>query len=165
MRTLITLFPLFIFIILGVVGIFSQDFVQTNNTLYKWFILPATIPGSYYSFALTPNCSKAKGGGIALGRIAITILIFALTFRAAQGYIILFNCNLGSQKETDVSGTVAYVNFPKPKKILDKNSISIVDSSSGKIIALEVPTDAYHVGQRFKKKMLKGSFGILYSPK
>jgi hypothetical protein len=55
--------------------------------------------------------------------------------------------------------------FPKPKKIFDKNSIVIILDNSEEKISFEVPTDDYYIGQQFRKKMFIGSFAILYSPK
>jgi hypothetical protein len=100
-----------------------------------------------------------------LGRIAITILVTSLCYRATQGYIIYFNCNIGQQIEKKITGKVLLIDFPKPKKIFDKNSIVITLEDSEEKIALEVPTDNYYVGQIFTKKMFVGSFGILYSSK
>ena len=164
MRTLVTLLPLLVFIIIGVFGVFSQDFIQMNSSVFNWFIFPAFILGVYYAFALTPTFPRNEGGGIALGRIGITVFITALGFRAIQGYVIFSNCYVGHQDEALVSGMISQVNFPMPKKMFDKNSILIIENNNRIKIALEVPTDNYHVGQIFNKNMLRGSFGILYSP-
>jgi hypothetical protein len=165
MRIIKTLAPLVLFIIGGIFGIFSQDFIQTNQSFSYWFIIPAFVLGIYYAFSLTPKYDKNKGGGVALGRIAITIFITALSFRAIQGYIILFNCYVGRQIEKEIIGQVSGINFPKPKKIFDKNSIDIILSGTQEKITLEVPGDNYYVGQGFKKKMIIGSLGTLYSSK
>ncbi len=110
MRILKTLLPLFAFIVIGSLGSFSQNFIQKTNTLSNWFILPAFIMGVYYTFALTHKQPRNKGGGVALGRIGITIFITMLTFTAIEGYIMFFNCYIGKQAETYVLGTVSYVN-------------------------------------------------------
>jgi hypothetical protein len=62
MRFIKILFPLVLFIVGGVSGIFSQAFIQTNKSFFYWFIIPAFVIGVYYSFALTPKYDKNKGG-------------------------------------------------------------------------------------------------------
>jgi hypothetical protein len=79
--------PLILFIIIGITGVYSQDYIQTNNTIYYWFVIPAFVLGIYYAFALTSNHPKTKGGTVALTRIAITILTFAFSYRAMNGLL------------------------------------------------------------------------------
>ena len=165
MRIITILIPLALFIVGGLSGIFSQDFIQINNPIYYWFIIPAFIIGVYYAFALTSKYERNKGGGVALGRIAITIFVTMLSHRAIQGYIIYSNCYLGRQFKKEITGSVFFTNFPKPKKAFDKNSIVIILNDTEEKITLEVPTDDYYVGQTFAKTMLIGSIGILYCPK
>lgn len=165
MKIIKILVPLVLFIVVGLFGIYSQDFVQTNKSFIYWFIIPSFILGVYYTFSLTPKYDKNKGGGVALGRIAITIFVTFLSYRAIQGYIIYFNCHVGRQIEKEITGKVSRVDFPKPQKFFDKNSIVITLDDTEERIALEVPTDDYNVGQVFRKKMFIGSFGVLYSPK
>src|SRR5689334_5160705 len=104
MKIVIKLIPLLVFIVLGLFGIFSQDFIQTNKSFYYWFIIPSFIIGIYYAFSLTPKYDRNKGGGVALGRIAITIFVTMLSYRAIQGYIIYFNCYVGKQVEREIVG-------------------------------------------------------------
>lgn len=81
-----------------------------------------------------------------------------------QGYLILFNCKTGRQTEKQISGQVYLTNFPRPKRIFDKNSITIMSNGNHVLIDLEVPSNDYSIGQVFNKRMIKGSLGILYSP-
>ena len=155
--------PLVIFIVGGITGVFSQTFIQTNKSFYYWFIVPSFILGVYYAFILTSQYDKNRGGGVALGRIAITIFVTMVSYRAIQGYIIYLNCYAGKQFEKQVTGKVWSTNFPTPKQVFDKYSIVIILDGEEEKVTLDVPTDNYYVGQAFSKKMTVGSFGILYS--
>lgn len=159
------LIPLLIFVIGGVFGIFSKDYIQIKSSFFNWFILGALPIGIYYTFSLTSKYASNEGGGVALGRIAITIFVTMISFRAIQGYIILYNCNIGRQTEVYLKGEIIDINFPKPKKLFDKNSIEVSLKEPYNTIKLEVPTDRYLVGQTFEKVMTEGSLGIIYSTK
>src|SRR5258705_10071549 len=126
MKILIRLIPLVIFIVGGVFGIFSQHFIQTNRMLLHLAIIPAFGLGIFYTFWLTPQNKKTKGGGKAVSRIIITILITAVTFRAIQGYIIFLNCYFGQQKVIQITGTVTYTDLAtNPILIFAKSSIKV----------------------------------------
>jgi hypothetical protein len=165
MKILKTLIPPFLFTVIGLFGVYSQEYIQTNKPFYYWFIIPSFVLGVYYAFALTSKHSKDKGGGVALGRIAITIFITFLSFRSIQGYIIYFNCYVGQQAWKQVIGTVSQIDFKKPKQLFDKHSIVVSLEHDEEKISLDVPTDKYYIGQPFSKKMMIGSFGILYISK
>jgi hypothetical protein len=157
--------PLILFIIIGITGVYSQDYIQTNNTIYYWFVIPAFVLGIYYAFALTSDHPKTKGGTVALTRIAITILTFAFSYRAMNGFVIYSNCYIGKQTERVITGKVSQIGIPKRKGTFDKNSIVLLPDNSDSDISLEIPDGNYSVGQVFTKKMILGSLGILYSPK
>jgi hypothetical protein len=165
MRFIKTILPLTLFIVIGVFGVYSQAIIQTGISVFYWFLIPCFVLGIYYAFALTLKYERNKGGGVALGRIGITIFVTMLSFRAIQGYVIYLNCYTGKQIEREITGVVSYVYFPKPRKIFDKNSIEVTLSGSDERISLEVKTDDYYLGQVFTKKMTLGSLGILYSSK
>jgi len=156
------LLPLIIFIIIGATGVFSQDYIQTDNTIYYWFTIPAFILGIYYAFALTPQHPKTKGSRVALNRIILTIIIFAASYRAMNGYVIYSNCYIGQQTEKLVTGKVILLGNQERRRLLDKNSIVVLPDNSSNSISLEVPDYNYVVGQEFSKKMMVGSLGILY---
>jgi len=164
-RTFILLAALLLFIAGGVYGIFSKDYIQIYVPIFNWFIILTFPLGIYYAFALTSKYDKNTGGGVALGRIAITIFVTMIAFRSIQGYLILCNCNIGRQTEVSVKGKITQLRFPKPKKIFDKNSIDILLSDDLKTITLEVPFDNYYMGQSFEKKLTRGSLDILYGSK
>jgi hypothetical protein len=165
MRILKLLTPLLLFIIGGVYGIFSKGYIEINKPIFKWFIIAAFPIGIYYAFCLTSNYAKNKNGLVALGRIGITLLVTMFIYRSIQGYLILYNCNIGKQTEFYVKGRVIDVAFPKPKKLFDKNLIDVLLSDLLETITLEVPTTEYSVGQIFEKDMIRGSLDILYSSK
>jgi hypothetical protein len=165
MRIFKLLTGLFLFIAGGIYGIFSNDYVQIYLPIYNWFIILAFPIGVYYAFSLLHTQDKSKKGGIALGRIGITIVVTMIVFRSIQGYIILYNCNIGPQAEVLIEGKITQLRFPKPKKFFDKNSIDILASNPVKTISLEVPSNNYNLNELFQKNMTRGSLGILYSSK
>ena len=64
--------------------------------------------------------------------------------------------------KTHIRGQVKELNFPKPKMLFDKYSIS-VETDEGSEMTFEVPTSDYKLGQTFEKEMMIGSLDILYS--
>jgi hypothetical protein len=154
-----------LFVAGGVYGVFSNDFVQIYLPLFNWFLLLAFPIGIYYAFALTYMYDKNKGGGVALGMIGITIFVSMIVFRSIQGYLILYDCNIGTQTKVHVRGRITEVRFPKPKKIFDKNSIDVYVPEQLKTISLEVPSTNYQLGQTFDKVMASGSLNVIYGSK
>ena len=164
MRYVKILLPLIIFIVAGSIGAYSQVYIQTDSTVYYWFVIPAFPLGIYYAFALTPQHPRSTGGRVALTRIAITIFVFALSYRAMNGYVIYSNCYIGKQTERVIAGKVSEVQIRDPKLPFDRNSIVISPDNSENSLSFEVPDGNFYVGQEFSKKMIVGSLGILYSP-
>jgi hypothetical protein len=156
MRIITILAPLILFVIGGILGVFSRPFIQIGQPFFYWLLIPSLVLGVYYTFRVTAMYDKHRGGVIALGRILLTMLITIVSFRAIQGYVILLNCNFGKQTERELVGTVSFVDFPKPKKFFDKNKITVLEIGSNSKIILEVPFDSYLVGQLFQKKMTIG---------
>lgn len=165
MKILKILTPLLLFVIVGVFGIFSKDYIQINKPVFNWFIIAAFPIGIYYAFSLTSGYAKNENGLVALGRIGITFFVTMIIFRSIQGYLIIYNCGIGKQTEFKVKGTVIDVAFPKPKLLFGKNSINVLLSDKLETIILEVPSTRYHIGQTFEKDMTSGSLGNLYSSK
>jgi hypothetical protein len=164
-RTLVLLVGLLLFVAGGIYGIFSKDFVQIYLPVFNWFLLLAVPVGIYYGFALIKTHDKNRRGGVALGRIAITIFVTMIVFRSIQGYLILYNCNIGMQTRIQVRGRITQVRFPMPKKIFDKYSIDVYLPEQLKTITLEVPSTNYQVDQSFDKEMVSGSLNIIYGSK
>ena len=164
MKYLKILLPLIIFIIIGSIGDYTLAYIQTDNTIYYWFTIPAFILGIYYAFALTPGQPKSEGGRVALNRIILTIIIFAFSYRAMNGYVIYSNCYIGKQTEKIITGKITEIHIRNRKLVFDKTKIDIQPDGSFENISFEVPGYDYSVGQVFSKKMIVGSLGILYSP-
>jgi hypothetical protein len=166
MKIFIRSIPLLLFIVVGIFGVFSKQFIQTNKMVLYLAIIPAFGLGIFYTFWLTPHYNKVKGGKVALTRFIITLLITAFTFRAMQGYIIYLNCYIGKQNDIQISGTITHTEFANnPILIFAKNSIKVVLRTDQEILNLEVPGKNYYIGQEFSKKMVLGSLGIIYSSK
>ena len=164
MKYLKILLPLIIFIIIGSIGDYTLAYIQTDNTIYYWFTIPAFILGIYYAFALTAEHPKSQGGRIPLIRIVLTIIIFAFSYRSMNGYVIYSNRYLGQQSERLVTGKITEIHIRNRKLVFDKSKIDIQPDGSFENISFEVPGYDYSVGQVFSKKMIVGSLGILYSP-
>jgi hypothetical protein len=82
---------------------------------------------------------------------------------ACQGYLVLFNCNFGTQKHLFVKGMIVKLSYPRRKKLLNSYSIEIATNDNKKILKLNVPTNQYFEGQIFEKEMTIGSMGFVYS--
>ena len=165
MRRFWVLLPLIIFICIGLTGVRSQAYIQTDSTVYYWFTIPAFILGIYYTFALTNEYPKSAGGGVAFKRILITILVFAFSYRAMNGFVIYSNCHFGKQTEKLVTGRITAIKARERKLIFDKNSIDIITDDANNNLSFELPDNTYSVGDEFSKEMKMGSLGILYSPR
>lgn len=161
---LILFFLIFLFI--GLYGGYTMDFVQNEKALsmtFKWFTIPSIIIGLYYGYNSTFGYNKeiAKWRSI-IGLLTLTLIIGIMSLKSFQGYLVLFNCNLGTQERIVIRGQVTKLDFPKSKKPFNNYAI-VIETDSNESIVLDVPTNEYSVGQIFKKELTLGSLGILYS--
>lgn len=53
---------------------------------------------------------------------------------ACQGYLVLFNCNFGTQKHLSIKGRVVKLFYPREKKLLSSYAIEIATDDNKKIL-------------------------------
>lgn len=158
--------PFILFVILGVYGICTNDFIsisQPLKTMFEWCIIPITIFALYYayrsSFGYKTTSTIWKN---TLTFIVIAIMTGMVTFISFQGILMLINKNIGQQREYLLSGKIARLKYPEKKKMLNKYSIEIVRELEKDTIELNVPTREYLKDQNFEKQMKVGSLGFIY---
>ncbi len=156
-----------LFIIGGLYGAFSADFIQNNkalSTAFNWFTIPSIIIGAYFGYLSTFGYNKKTAvWRNVLGLLAMALIFTLMFLRSCQGYLILYNCNVGIQKNILIKGHVIKLDYPKRKKLLNNYAIVIMIDDSKETIKLDVPTNQYFVGQIFEKELTLGSLGFLYS--
>ena len=161
------LIPYGIFLLIGVYGLYSVEFIAVSQTLektFKWCGIPILILAAYYgyrsSFAVkTKNALWQR----ILQFLFITFIMSMICFISFQGLLTLLNSKVGSQKDYVLRGKIIKLHYPKNKKILNKYGIEIKRELENDIIQLDVPTNEYMENQIFKKKMVIGSLGFIYS--
>lgn len=159
--------PFILFVMLGIYGIYSADFIsvsQTMKTTFEWCIIPTIIFSLYYAY----QSSFGYKTTIAIWRntftfIAMAIIIGMITFTSFQGILMLINKNIGPQKEYLLSGKITKLKYPEREKIGNKYSIEIERKLEKDTIELNVPTNQYFEKQKFEKRMKIGSLNFIYS--
>jgi hypothetical protein len=161
--------PFILFIIVGIYGIYSVDFISVSQTMkmtLEWCILPTIIFSLYYAY----RSSFGYDIAIAIWKntltfIIMTIMIGMVTFISFQGFLMLVNCNIGEQKNYKLVGKIIKLNYPEKKKIGNKYSIYISRELEKDTIELNVPKNEYVKKQNFEKEMKIGSLKFIYSKK
>lgn len=158
--------PFILFVILGVYGVYSTDFISISQTLkktFEWCIIPITIFALYYAY----SSSFGYKTTITIWRNTLTFIMMAImigmvTFLSFQGILMIINKNIGEQKEYLLSGKITKLKYTEKKKIGNKYSIEIARKLEKDTIELNVPTREYLKGQNFEKQMKVGSLGFIY---
>ena len=162
---LITAFLLFL--IGGLYGGNSVSFIQNDkalSTTFRFFIIPSVIIGGFYGYRSTFGYDKKTAAWRnILGLLTLTLVFTLMFLKSFQGYLVLYNCNIGVQKNILIKGRVTKLDYPKHKKLLNNYAIVIMIDDNKEIIKLDVPTNQYFVGQPFEKELILGSLGFLYS--
>lgn len=159
--------PFILFVIAGIYGIYSVDFIsvdQTIETTFKWCILPTVFFALYYAYRSSFGYNKA----IAIWKntltfIIMTIMIGMVIFVSFRGVLMLINSNIGEQKDYNLRGKIIKLNYPEKKKTGNKYSIFIKRELEKDTIELNVPKIIYIDNQYFEKKMKIGSLKFIYS--
>jgi hypothetical protein len=168
-KNLKLIIPFILFVIVGIYGIYSVDFIsvsQTMKTTLEWCILPTIIFALYYAYRSSFGYNKA----IAIWKntltfIIMTIMIGMVTFISFQGLLMLINSNIGEQKDYKLCGKIIKLNYPEKKKIGNKYSIFIKREVEKDTVELNVPKNEYVEKQNFEKEMKIGSLKFIYSKK
>lgn len=158
--------PFILFVIVGVYGMYSTDFISISHTLkttFQWCIIPTTLFSLYFAY----RSSFGYRTTIIIWRNTLTFIVVAymigmVTFISFQGILMLINKNIGQQKEYLLSGKITKLKYPEKKKIGNKYSIEIERKLEKDTIELDVPTRKYQKGQNFEKRMKLGSLGFIY---
>jgi hypothetical protein len=155
-----------VFLAGGLYGGYSVDFIQNDKALamtFRWFTVPSIIIGLYYGYRSTFGYNKetARWRNV-IGLVTLTLILGIMSLKFFQGYLVFFNCNLGTQKQIVLKGQVTKLDYPKTKKPFNNYAI-IIETDSNESITLDVPTNEYSVGQIFEKELTLGSLGLLYS--
>jgi hypothetical protein len=155
------------FLIGGIYFCYSIDFIQNDKALsatFKWFTIPSVLMGTYYGYRGTFGYNmKVAAWRNALGLLALTAIFTMMFLKSFQGYLVFYNCNLGTQKRILIKGQITRLDYPKSKKRFNNYAIVINTNDNNQTIKLDVPTNQYVVGQLFEKELTEGSLGFLYS--
>ena len=166
-RDYILIILLLIFLIGGLYGSLSVDFIEGDKAIaiaLKWFIIPSIFIGIYYAYYSTITADKkAATWKNYLKLIFMTGIFFLIFLKSFYGCLILYNCNIGTKSIVILKGHVTSLDYPKRKKLLNSYKIVIEKDQDLQKIKLDVPTNKYIVGQIFVKEMTLGSLGLLYS--
>ena len=150
----------------GLYGGYSNDFIQNDKALsatFKWCTVPSVIIGLYYAYCSTFGYNKKIAvWKNSLGLLMLTAIIGIIFLKSFQGYLVFFNCNLGTQETVLITGQITELDYPKNKKPFNNYTI-IIETHNNEYIKLDVPTNKYFVGQPFEKELTLGSLGFLYS--
>lgn len=160
--------PFVLFIGVGTLGTLSKTFILRDSTMaitLKWCGIPILFFAVYYAYKATFGYPKK----VAIWRntismATVTALCSILFFVAFEGYLILFNCNIGQQSDYSMVGTITKVESTKSKSgQISSYNISLHRKLEMDTIRIQVPTGEFIEGQLFSKKMKVGSLGFIYS--
>ena len=161
------LIPFLVYLIVGIYSSHIYNYIDSQKALrltFNWFTVPSIISGFIYSYySIFQRGAQQALWRKAAGLLALTSIFTLLFLTSSQGYVILWNANFGKQDKIMLQGKVTKLDYPKGKKPLNSYAIFININNTNKSISLNVPSNKYVVGHIFKKKMIKGSLGILYA--
>ncbi|WP_187696156.1 hypothetical protein, partial [Xanthovirga aplysinae] len=157
------------FVIIGISGVYSVDFLTDSTTLdatFDWLIIPVVSLSIFFAYHGTFGYKKEiPVWKNLIGMGALTFVFSMITFISFQVYLIRINCKLGEHKDYLLEGQITKLNYPENKKIGNKYRIEILRAKEMDTVELSVPTNEYFTGQKFRKMMKLGSLGFIYSEK
>ena len=158
--------PFLVFVLIGIYGTFSTDFIlrqQSIDMTYKWFSLPAAILAVYFAYRATFGYDKKKLRQNIIGIIVLSVGCFVLFFTAFEGYLIIYNCNVGEQRAYQLKGQIQNIKITKTRGGRLSYTITIYQELEKDNVELTVPSNIYYEGQYFSEKMKIGSLGFIYN--
>ena len=166
-RDLTLILSFLVFLIGGIYFGYSIAFIQNDkalSTTFKWCTIPSVLMAAYYGYRATfgYNMKVAVWRNV-LGLLALTAICTLMFLKSFQGYLVFYNCNLGTQRKILIKGQIAKLDYPKSKKPFNNYAVVIITDDNKQTIKLDVPTNQYVVGQLFEKELTEGSLGFLYS--
>ena len=132
-----------------------------------WFLIPSVPIGIYYAYKSTFGYYKKMAfWRNALGTVALTIFFSLAIVKSFQGYLYIYNCSFGTQKDFTLKGFINYIDKPRrTERLFSIYRLEVTIDSTRKKIKLDTKTKIYEAGQRIDIEMKQGSLGYLYIAK
>lgn len=168
-KDLQVIIPFILFVGIGMYGAFSVDFILRDNpmaTTLKWCGVPTLIFAIYFAYRATFGYPQdvAVWRNI-IGMLTFTVICSMMFFMAFQGFLILFNCNIGQQKDCQMKGIITKIKSTKSKSGRNSYTLWLHREFENDTIKIDIPKNNFTEGQVFSKQMKEGSLGFIYSNK
>ncbi|WP_348825741.1 hypothetical protein [Flavobacterium aestuarii] len=159
--------PFILFVGIGIYSAFSVEFILRDKpieTTLKWFAIPSLVLAIYYAYRATFGYKQdIKTWRKAIGMLVYTIICSAMFIVAFQGFLIIYNCNIGQQNDYLLKGTITKIVTTESKSGRISYSILVHRELENDNVNIDIPENNYTEGQLFSKQMKIGSLGFIYS--
>lgn len=165
-RDLQIIIPFLLFVSLGIYGSVYNEFIERDkplSTTLKWFGVPSLILAIGYAYRATFGYDKTVAfWRNTIGIIVFTVICSMMFFVSFQGFLILYNCNIGEQKTYTLKGQIAYVRTSTNNKGKSMHSIDLIRVGEKDTLTINVPHNHFYEGQSLTMEMKIGSLGYIY---
>ena len=166
-KDLQVIIPFILFVGIGIYGDFSVNFILRDKpfaTTLKWCGVPILLFAVYYAYRATFGYpQKASIWRNTLGFFVMTAICSMLFFVAFEGFLILFNCNIGHQNDYQMKGIITKIEATKSKSGRILYTLLIHRELEKDIVKIDIPKNEFMEGQLFVNQMKVGSLGFIYS--
>lgn len=166
-RDLQIIIPFIIFLGIGIYSAFSVEFILRDKpieTTLKWCGIPSLILAIYYAYRVTFGYQQdVEVWRKVIGMLVYTLICSIMFIVAFQGFLIMYNCNIGQQNDYLLKGTITKIETTESKSGRISYTILVHRELENDHVKIDIPKNNYTEGQSFSKQMKICSLGFIYS--
>lgn len=168
-RDLYIIIPFLLLLIIGVYGVYYLPYIsgdQSFGFVKRYLLIPLIVFSLAYAYFSTFGYKQQITVAVWKNLVVFVVLFIMISmvnFLSFQGSVIIINKEFGAQNNYLLSGEIVKVDYPVPKKWGNKYRVFIKREIENDTIEMDVPTNNYRLGQKFKKEMKIGLLGFIYS--
>jgi hypothetical protein len=166
-RDLQIIIPFILFVGIGIYSAFSVEFILRDKpieTTLKWCGIPSLILAIYYAYRATFGYKQdVEVWRKAIGMLVYTVICSAMFIVAFQGFLIMYNCNIGQQNDYLLKGTIKKIETTESKSGRISYTILLHREIENDNVKIDISKNNFTEGQSFSKQMKIGLLGFIYS--
>ncbi|PIF31737.1 hypothetical protein CLU81_2243 [Flavobacterium sp. 9] len=168
-RDLYITIPFLLLLIIGVYGVYYLPYIsgdQSFGFVKRYLLIPLIVFSLAYAYFSTFGYKQLIAVPVWKNLVVFVVMfpmISLVNCLSFQGSVIIINKEFGAQNNYLLSGEIVKVDYPIPKKWGNKYCVFIKREIENDTIEMDVPTNNYILGQKFKKEMKIGQFGFIYA--
>lgn len=168
-RDLYIIIPFLILLIIGICGVYYLPYIsgdQSFGFVKRYLLIPLIVFSLAYAYFSTFGYKQQIAVPVWKNLVVFVVMFTIISLvncLSLQGSVIIINKEFGAQNNYLLSGEIVKVGYPVPKKCGNKYHIFIKREIEKDTIEMDVPTNNYRLGQKFKKEMKVGLLGFIYS--